>query len=399
MATGIGAWSTTAADNDDADTDINWQEGQGPETVNNSARAVMRAVAVWLRDGGWIEFKENTHVYGSATTTTVASTDVTAYFTRGRRVRAQGSSTGTIYGRVVSSAFSTNTTVTYKWDGSGALSNETLAISVFLGVPETQGGDMKGVVNHAKGTAVASASSCDIWATNGNLIHVTGTTTIADFGTAPQAGCLRVVIFDGILTLTHGASAIVIPGSANITTAANDVAIVYADTTTKHLISYFKANGQPIVAQTVTGLIQRAYETYASNSDLATAIPFDDTIPQKTEGTEIMTNAFTPESASSRIRIRFQGFGGSGVAGGIAVALFKNDDADALAASVTYIGDAANAETLVLEYEEASSTADARTYKIRVGGPTGTTVRLNGTTAGRLFGGKAISTLTIDEIV
>lgn len=399
MATGIGAWSTTAADNDDADTNINWAEGQGPETVNNSARAMMAAQAVFLRDGGWIEFKELTPVYASATSFTYAGVDVTGYFRAGRRVRDISSTPGTIYGTVVTSAFSTNTTVTVKWDGSGALSSETIAISVCLLDAKAMGGNLSGVLNTAKGTAVASASSCDIWATNGNLVHVTGTTTITDFGTAPQAGCIRVVIFDGILTLTHGASAIVIPGSANITTAANDVAIVYADTTTKHLVSYFRANGQPIVAQTVTGLIQRAYETYASNSDLATAIPFDDTIPQKTEGTEIITHAFTPESASSRIRIRFQGFGGSGVAGGIAAALFKDDDADALAASVTYIGDAANAETLVLEYEEASASTDARTYKIRVGGPTGTTVRLNGTTAGRLFGGKAISTLTIDEIV
>lgn len=398
MATGIGAWSTTAGDNDDADTNINWAEGQGPETVNNSARAMMAAEAVFLRDGGWIEFKEHTHVYGSAVTTTVAGTDVTAYFTRGRRVRAQGSTTGTIYGRVVSSAFSTNSTVTYKWDGSGALSSETLAISLFLGMPETQGGDLKGVLNTAKGTAVASASSCDIWATNGNLVHVTGTTTITDFGTAPQAGCFRIVIFDDALTLTHGASAIVLPGSANITTAANDVAIVYADTTTKHLVSYFKADGQPVVLPT-SGLIQRAYETYATNTNLTTIIPFDDTIPQNDEGTEIMTHAFTPESASSRIRIRFQGFGGSNIAGGIAVALFKDDDADALCASVTYVGDAAHAEALVLEYEEASGSTDARTYKIRVGGPSGTTVRLNGTTAGRLFGEKAASTLIIEEIL
>ena len=398
MATGIGAWSTTAADNDDASTAVNWAEGQGPETVNNSARALMSEVAVWLRDGGWIEFKEHTHVYGSATTTTVASTDVTAYFTRGRRVRAVGSSTGTIYGRVVSSSFSTNTTVTYKWDASGALSNETLAISLFLGLPETQGGDLKGVINTAKATAVASASSCDIWATNGNLVHVTGTTTIADFGTAPQAGCFRIVIFDGALTLTHGASAIVLPGSANITTAANDVALVYADTTTKHLVSYFKASGVAVTTNT-TGLLQRKYATYATNTDLTTAIPFDDTIPQNTEGTEIITQAITPVSASSRIRIRFQGFGGSGVAGGWAAALFVDSTADALAASATYIGDAANAEPLILEYEEASATTDARTYKINVGGATGTTIRLNGTTAGRLFGGKAVATLIIDEVL
>lgn len=37
-------WSTTAADNDDADANINWLEGQAPSTVNGSARAMMAAL-------------------------------------------------------------------------------------------------------------------------------------------------------------------------------------------------------------------------------------------------------------------------------------------------------------------------------------------------------------------
>ena len=38
-------WSTTAADNDDAGTPINWAENQLPATVNNSARELMKQVA------------------------------------------------------------------------------------------------------------------------------------------------------------------------------------------------------------------------------------------------------------------------------------------------------------------------------------------------------------------
>jgi len=43
-------WSTTAASNDDADSTINWAEGQAPSTVNNSARAMMAAIAKWRDD-------------------------------------------------------------------------------------------------------------------------------------------------------------------------------------------------------------------------------------------------------------------------------------------------------------------------------------------------------------
>lgn len=101
----------------------------------------------------------------------------------------------------------------------------------------------------AEGADVASAATTDIWTTDGNTRHITGTTTITSFGTAPQAGAWMKVIFDGALTLTHGAN-LSLPGSANITTAADDFAFVYADTTTQFDVLYFKKNGTPIVAAT-----------------------------------------------------------------------------------------------------------------------------------------------------
>src|SRR5688500_109770 len=43
----ITEWSTTASNNDDGVTGINWLEGQAPSTVNNSARAMMADIASW----------------------------------------------------------------------------------------------------------------------------------------------------------------------------------------------------------------------------------------------------------------------------------------------------------------------------------------------------------------
>jgi hypothetical protein len=45
MATGIYSWSQTASSNATADSTINWAEGQSPETVNDSARAMMAILA------------------------------------------------------------------------------------------------------------------------------------------------------------------------------------------------------------------------------------------------------------------------------------------------------------------------------------------------------------------
>lgn len=131
MASGVGSWSTTAADNATADSDINWAEGQAPSTVNNSSRAEMAAIATLERDGGWISFTQYPFTYASGTTGTIAG-DVTGanLYPAGRRVRAVGSSTGTIYGRISASSYGApNTTLTFVWD-SGSLSNETITLSV-----------------------------------------------------------------------------------------------------------------------------------------------------------------------------------------------------------------------------------------------------------------------------
>lgn len=50
MATGIVTWSTTAASNATADSNINWAEGQAPSSVNDSARAMMASAAKWRDD-------------------------------------------------------------------------------------------------------------------------------------------------------------------------------------------------------------------------------------------------------------------------------------------------------------------------------------------------------------
>lgn len=70
---------------------------------------------------------------------------------------------------------------------------------------------------------IASAATTDIGAAISNVIYVSGTTTITALGTA-AAGVIRTVKFLGALVLTHNATSLILPGTANITTAANDTA-------------------------------------------------------------------------------------------------------------------------------------------------------------------------------
>jgi len=74
-----------------------------------------------------------------------------------------------------------------------------------------------------RGADIASATTTDIGAATGPSLTITGTTTITGFGTI-AAGHRRTVKFSGALTLTHNGTSLILPGSANITTAADDTA-------------------------------------------------------------------------------------------------------------------------------------------------------------------------------
>lgn len=104
------------------------------------------------------------------------------------------------------------------------------------------------VVNFSEGTAVVSAATIDPWSTDGNTIHITGTTAITSLGTAPNVGARRTLIFDAAVTLTHNASTLVLPNSADFTTSAGDELEIYADTVTLIKVKIVKKSGQAVVS-------------------------------------------------------------------------------------------------------------------------------------------------------
>ncbi|TPK70210.1 hypothetical protein FJ930_19785 [Mesorhizobium sp. B2-4-15] len=71
--------------------------------------------------------------------------------------------------------------------------------------------------------AIASATTTDLSTATGTSVTITGTATITGFGTLP-AGVLRHLTFAGAATLTHNATSLILPGAANIVTAAGDTA-------------------------------------------------------------------------------------------------------------------------------------------------------------------------------
>lgn len=96
-------------------------------------------------------------------------------------------------------------------------------------------------------TTVASAGTTDIGAVASDKVSITGTTTITSFGTK-AAGAYRQGRFTGALTLTHNATSLILPGGANITTAAGDRFQAYSLGSGNWVVtSYTKADGTAVV--------------------------------------------------------------------------------------------------------------------------------------------------------
>ena len=135
--------------------------------------------------------------------------------------------------------------------------------------------------------------------------------------------------------------------------------------------------------------------TFKTNS---TAIPHDDTIPQNTEGGELMTLAITPTSATNKLLI----FCSANIACSTgprigAIALFQDSTAGALASIVQMIASVDQAEQATMQHYMTAGTTSETTFKLR-GGLNLSTFGFNGTSSARRHGGVSASSMTIWEI-
>lgn len=155
-------------------------------------------------------------------------------------------------------------------------------------------------------------------------------------------------------------------------------------------------NGGPTTGQ-VVNVTRTDYTTASSNANI---IPFDDTIPQKTEGSELFTHSHTPLSSSNKLLITVivHAQNGTGYTGVIA-ALFKDSDADALSVGGTahsfyteFMGG------IRIEHYMTAGTTSAITFKVRGGPSNYGTAYFNSDSGGRKYGGALISSITVTEI-
>jgi hypothetical protein len=129
-----------------------------------------------------------------------------------------------------------------------------------------------------------------------------------------------------------------------------------------------------------------------------TTIPFDNTTPQNTEGTEFMTTNFVPIKAFSKIEIDCNMFVAISV-GNVANlnALFKSGNANALTVGFCLSSVADGGQQTTLKYVDTLSSTSAVDYSVRCGGSGASTAYFNGISSGARFNGAFYSSITIKE--
>lgn len=162
---------------------------------------------------------------------------------------------------------------------------------------------------------------------------------------------------------------------------------------------YPPADGSLLTNIAISGSVAQVLSSVTGSVvTLSTAIPYDDTIPQSSEGTQVASVTLTPASAASKFLIfAFSQLGSSGQF--LAMALFRDSTAGAIAVanvSVPVAGDVTVNMSLV-HLVTAGSTSST-TFKLRIGPHSGTAF-LNGTSGGvRNYGGALVSGLIVAEV-
>jgi len=214
----------------------------------------------------------------------------------------------------------------------------------------------------------------------------------------------------GLLAVLGGATGTgIVTLLAPVTTSNQTLTLPDATDTVAGIAATQTLTNKSIVATQLTGTIAAARLPAGSVLQVVnvqtgavatgtTIFPFDDTIPQNTEGNQYMSLAVTPTSATSVLRIEIVANLSNSGAGPIGAALFQDSTANALAATVTYTNEATTLTPAVFSHYMTAGTTSATTFKFRAGPDGANTITFNGRSSARLLGGVLASSMTITEI-
>jgi hypothetical protein len=278
--------------------------------------------------------------------------DQTSTLDVGRRLQLTVSA-GTVYGHILTSTFTSLTTVTMTMDSGDSLDSGLSAFnySVLSGtnhaVPKLTDAkwiavgvvvkdsdntltgtlNMSGkAINTAVHTEAAHATTSDIWA-GGNVCLLSGAVvTFTDVADAPQAGAVRYVVANDAHIITDNA-ALEVDGNANYTCGVGDVLRFEAKTTSTFRVSVVSTGDRTPKTEastTVKGIVELATESEVeANTPSTTLVPSIDSLRSGflVHGTYTATTSGTSATFSSipswvkKFSIYFVGVSTNGTSG------------------------------------------------------------------------------------
>jgi len=373
-----------------ADLDLNSQDINNVDTVNANAIIINGTSIV----GGDTLTVPGASSVPNTPAGNIAATDVQDAINELDTEKVALAGTETITGDKTLSGTNTHS-------GVNTFSNNNIhsGDNTFSGANDHTGVDTFDSIITSEGASITAATDCDIWANaDGNTVHLTGTTTVTDWGTAPQAGAVMRVICDAATPLTHNVTTNDLNlGGANYTCEAGDVLIVYAVSTSAYKVTVIPYDGESLIRKS-GAMVQ--FVSFSENTSITgtTAIPIDNTIPQNTEGFEVMTVAITPKSTSNQLIIDISiGILDATTSSNPTIALFQDSTADALAVATVDTGTGGTMQGGVLRYVMPAGTTSLTTFKVRIGLTSGT-LYFNRRTSAEVFGVTSRSHITITEV-
>lgn len=201
---------------------------------------------VTLSNSEWI-LSSSIPTYIGATSFTVAGNQ-TSILAVGRRLKTTNTS-GTIYSTIISSVYTTLTTITVIND-SGVLDSGISNVSYGIlspispSVPNAQ--TFRQTMGLGYGADIASAATLPLASRTGNIVDVSGTvtTTATDLENGGLVWCRALAAWP----LTYHATNMPLQGGANYVCSAGDTVMFYRDRTGVLTVLIFKKDGTPVIS-------------------------------------------------------------------------------------------------------------------------------------------------------
>lgn len=246
----------------------------------------------------------------------------------------------------------------------------------------------------AQAAAEAAAAGVDLpsLGSANQVLKVNSGGSALEYGTVSAANITANTVTNAKLAQV-GTSTI----KGRVTSGTGDVEDLTA-TQARSVISVYSQSEVDALISSAGVFVQQVYNSTSSVSTTSTAIPRDNTLPQNTEGAEVITLSITPTNASNYIVVEGRinaSLSASSV--GIIVALFKDSDASALAVSAFAPPSSQLLSSIPFSYRMVAGTTSTMTFKVRVGAASGT-VTVNGENGLAVYGGASISVIKITEI-